>query len=317
MTLSFAEVIIKLAIILFVVWMMMNFLVGLEGRLLTLMRPGSYPSGHFGSKFAGPFLLFIKSCFKEESSVISSSTFYYRLAPALSFVIMLLPITTLPFCQNFYIGNTKFTSEIFPFQYGLLFAYATTSLFYFSSLLAAFPDTNLLSRIGGLRIYYHKMAADLLILFAMLAVFLQHGVLDVYSLVQNQGRFNNHLLPSWNLFRQPLGAMVFFLAAMIKSGRAPFNLANSDSELGQSYKNIFSAFRFYLLWVAENVHFLVICLIGVYLYFGGYSLLPGLDWLAEKIDYSFFFLQCLSLTVKLAMVITFLVWLGHSLPRFK
>ena len=175
---------------------------------------------------------------------------------------------------------------------------------------------SLLGRQSILRLLYHMMAADLPLLFCLLAIYAAHQSFDLGVITQAQEVHWPSPLWQWNLWQQPLGALAFLGIVAIKMNLAPFNQIFSFAELGTGPWQDLGLSKFYFLRLAYQAHLLLWPVLFCFFYLGGRSLLPGLD-LWEVGPQGTWFLENLSLFIKVVGLLYALHWANYLFPSLK
>ncbi len=107
--------------------------------------------------------------------------------------------------------------------------------------------------MGGLRSSAQMMSYELALGLGLIGVILQSGTLDLYSIVEQQA---GHLgISGWNMFWvQPLGFLIYLIAAIAETNRVPFDLPEAETELVAGFHTEYSAMKFALFFLAEYVN---------------------------------------------------------------
>jgi NADH-quinone oxidoreductase subunit H len=154
---------------------------------------------------------------------------------------------------------------------------------------------------------------------AVVSVVLIAGSLRLVDIVEDQAW--GWAVLGWNVFRNPIGAVLFIITAFAETNRAPFDLPEAEQELVGGYHTEYSGMKFGMFFLAEYVNFFVASFVIVTLFFGGY-LIPfetlfsgwfyenGLGWLLG-------ILQVLAFLLKVAFFAFLFIWVRWTLPRFK
>ena len=116
---------------------------------------------------------------------------------------------------------------------------------------------------------------------------------------------------------QPLAAMLFLVGIFAESNRLPFDLAEGESEIVAGYHLEYSSMKFAIFFMAEYIHMIALSALFIIFFFGGYSLLPGLDLIPLNSPFLLPLLQATSLIVKIAVMVWIFVWVRWTLPRFR
>ncbi len=126
-----------------------------------------------------------------------------------------------------------------------------------------------------------SVAYEIPLLLAALAVVLQEGSLNLSTLAAGQAGG----VLSWNVFRQPVAFLVFFIAAVAETNRAPFDLPEAESELTAGFHTEYSGMGFGLFFVAEYTYMTVVCAVAATLFLGAWQgpFLPGVWWMLAKV----------------------------------
>jgi NADH-quinone oxidoreductase subunit H len=115
-------------------------------------------------------------------------------------------------------------------------------------------------------------------------------------------------LPNWFILSQPLAFVIFFLAAVAETNRAPFDLPEAETELVSGFHTEYSAFRFSFFYLGEYINMIVVSLFAATLFLGGTDG-PGAD--------RFWGMGLLWLLLKVVLFLFFYIWLRATLPRFR
>ena len=248
-----------------------------------------------------PFADVIKLLFKEILIPADASGFLFRLAPFLALVPALAIWAVIPFAPEHAFANI---------DAGLLYILALTSMGVYGIILAGWAANSKYAFLGAMRSAAQIVAYEIAMGFAMVGVLMAAGSLNIGRIIQAQhGGFL-----SWNwtwLF--PL-LLVYFISGVAETNRAPFDVAEGESEIVAGFHVDYSGMAFALFFIAEYVNMILISALTVIFFFGGWlSPLDGyLDdsaWLATP---SFFWFGLKTLFP----MFTFL-WLRATFPRYR
>ena len=134
-------------------------------------------------------------------------------------------------------------------------------------LMAGWSSFNKYSLLGGLRSAAQVVSYEIPLTLSVVGLILLAGTMSVYQIAEaQQGWFTD-----WFVFRQPLGALIFFIAATAEANRSPFDLAEADQEIVAGFATEYSGMRFGFLFFAEYVNVFIVSALMVTLFFGAWN----------------------------------------------
>lgn len=294
-----------------------TLLTWLERKYSALMQNRIGPNrANFGKYTLGGLFHIVadglKMLIKEDFVPNTPNPIMFRLAPLLAFVPALVVFVAIPFGPRLEWGNQVIDMQAAPTNLGMLAVFAITSLNVYGAVLGAWASNNKWSLMGGLRISAQMISYEVALGLTLVGIFMIYGSLDLYGIVDAQSRLEWGFLPAWGIFYQPFAFVLYLACAIAENKRAPFDVAEAESELTAGYWTEYSAMAFGVLAIAEFVEVVLIGCLGTLLFLGGWHL-PGLDIggpLGVFIGVNVFFAKVL-LLVWLQMTIR---W---TLPRFR
>jgi NADH-quinone oxidoreductase subunit H len=150
---------------------------------------------------------------------------------------------------------------------GLLYLFAVSGLSVVGLLMAGWSSFNKYSLLGGLRSAAQVVSYEIPLTLSVVGLLLLAGTMSLNTISTNQaGWFTN-----WYVFQQPLGALIFFIAATAEANRTPFDLTEADSEIVAGFATEYSGMRFGFFFFAEYVNVFVVSGLIVTLFFGGWN----------------------------------------------
>ena len=150
---------------------------------------------------------------------------------------------------------------------------------------------------------------------AALSVILLTGSLRLFDIVEAQNHLGSFL--GWNVFRNPVGFVIFSVCVLAETNRAPFDLPEAEQELVAGYHTEYSGMKFGMFFLAEYVNLWVGSLVIVTLFFGGY-LIPGEVWFGPALAPALLTVLQVAVFLGKVMFIAFcFIWIRWTLPRFK
>jgi NADH-quinone oxidoreductase subunit H len=149
----------------------------------------------------------------------------------------------------------------------LLYFFAVGGLTVVGLLMAGWSSFNKYSLLGGLRSAAQIISYEIPLTLSVVGLLMLAGTMSLNTLAENQaGWFTN-----WYVFQQPLGALIFFIAATAEANRTPFDLTEADSEIVAGFATEYSGMRFGFFFFAEYVNVFVVSALMVTLFFGGWN----------------------------------------------
>jgi NADH-quinone oxidoreductase subunit H len=310
------ESVIKIALILFIVLTAIAYLTWLERKVIAHIqsRWGPYLVGPSG--LLQPLADGLKFMFKEDIVPLDADRFVYWLAPFLAFLMAFLSLAVIPFGGSFMLAGHEIKLQITDINVGLLFIFAVTSLGVYSVALAGWSSNSKYPLLGGLRSSAQMISYEVSLSLGVIGVLMIAGTLSLREIVNQQAGLWSHggilsLLPHWNLFLQPVGFLVYFIAAIAETNRIPFDLPEGETELVAGFHTEYSSFKFAIFFMSEYANMITVSAIATLLFFGGWlgpTFGPG--WLRVILPVGWFLL-------KVFCFLFFYIWVRGTLPRFR
>jgi NADH-quinone oxidoreductase subunit H len=150
---------------------------------------------------------------------------------------------------------------------GVLYLFAVGGMTVVGLLLAGWSSSNKYSLLGGLRSAAQMVSYEIPLTLSVVGIILVAGTMSLNQIVINQGGW----FTDWYIFRQPLGALIFFIAATAEANRTPFDLTEADSEIVAGFATEYSGMHFGFFFFAEYVNVFIISALTVTLFLGGWN----------------------------------------------
>jgi NADH-quinone oxidoreductase subunit H len=230
----------------------------MEMKIIALMnlRIGPDRVGPFGSLLS--VVHGLKVLMKEDFTPTGADPLVFTWAPVVVYLASVMTLLVIPFAPGLY-GQD--------FNLGLLYFFALAGLSVVGLLMAGWSSYNKYSLLGGLRAAAQVISYEIPLTLSVVGLLLLAGTMSLNQIVLNQsGWFAN-----WYVFQQPLGALIFFIAATAEANRTPFDLTEADSEIVAGFATEYSGMRFGFFFFAEYVNVFIISALTVTLFFGGWN----------------------------------------------
>jgi NADH-quinone oxidoreductase subunit H len=217
------------------------------------------PWGAFSAAFHG-----FKILAKEDFTPTGADVPVFTLAPVIAFMAPVLGFLVLPFAP----GLLPLDMNI-----ALLYFFAMGGLGVVGLMMAGWSSFNKYSLLGALRAAAQIISYEIPLTLSVVGVILLAGTLSLDGIVERQsGSFLD-----WFVFRQPLGFVIFFIAATAEGNRSPFDLTEADSEIVAGFATEYSGMRFGFFFFAEYVNVFILSALTVTLFLGGWNGLFDID----------------------------------------
>ena len=265
----------KIVILLFVLLTALAYLTWFERKVVAHIqsRWGPYRVGPHG--LLQPLADGVKFLFKEDPTPAGADKFAYFLAPFLALSLAITSIAVIPFGPS---GLTIFgqptPTGIANLNIGLLILFAITSMGVYGVALAGWSSNSKYPLLGGLRSSAQMISYELALTMSVVGVVLMAGTLNLSEIVTSQQGTVWGFLPRWNVIGGPLpqilGFVLFFVSAVAETNRAPFDLAEAESELVAGFHTEYSSFKFAMFFMAEYAAMITVSCLATILFFGGW-----------------------------------------------
>jgi NADH-quinone oxidoreductase subunit H len=289
---------IKSVILIFVLLTVFAYVQLVERRVLARIqvRVGPNRTGPFG--LLQPLADALKAIFKEELVPATADPLIFTIAPAIAVITALIAFAVIPVGPP--IPNPfgpPIPLQIADINIAVLYLLAIGSLSVYGIVLAGWSSNNKYALLGSLRSAAQLVSYEISLGLALVGVIMLTGSLNLNEIIEYQAR------NGWNILLQPLGFILYFIAAIAETNRLPFDLPEAETELIAGYHIEYSSIKFAFFFMAEYINMITVSAIAVTLFFGGYlgPLFPGVWWFVLKV-----------------LVFLFIfMWLRGTLPRLR
>nr|YP_009442282.1 NADH dehydrogenase subunit 1 [Iodes cirrhosa]ATN95372.1 NADH dehydrogenase subunit 1 [Iodes cirrhosa] len=248
--------------VLVIVWLEREISAGIQQRI--------------GPEYAGPLGILqvladgTKLLFKENLLPSRGNIPLFSIGPSIAVISILLSYLVIPFGYHLVLANLSI---------GLFLWIAISSIAPVGLLMSGYGSNNKYSFLGGLRAAAQSISYELPLTLCVLSISLLSNSSSTVDIVEAQSKFG---FWGWNLWRQPIGFIVFLISSLAECERLPFDLPEAEEELVAGYQTEYSGIKFGLFYIASYLNLLVSSLFVTVLYLGGWNLsipyifVPGL-----------------------------------------
>lgn len=231
----------------------------------------------------------VKLMGKEDIIPDQADKFLFKIAPIISLVVPFVVFVAIPFSDKVYLSNMNV---------GLLFVLAVSGLEIYGVIFGGWASNSKYALLGSMRTCAQLISYEIPMGFAVIGVMMMAQSMNLGDIVAAQSDV-------WNIVYQPIGFFVFFVAGLAEAQRIPFDLAEAEGDLGAGYHTEYSGMRFSFYMISEYLVLLMISVLCVILFFGGWNKLfiplPPLLWFS----------------IKVAFFLYVFMWIRFTFPRYR
>ena len=313
---------IQLGIIGLTFFMLINasaLLVLAERKIMGFMqqRYGPYLVGPHG--MLQPLADIIKLLMKEELRPKGADRWLFTLAPILSVTAAFAAFATVPWGAEttlFGLLDDPVSLGVADLNVGVLVVFAITSMGVYGIVLAGWSSNSKYSLFGGLRASAQMISYELAYATSIAAVILLAGSMSIRQIVDAQAGTWLGFISQWFVFLQPVGFIIYVIAGVAETNRAPFDFPEAEQELVAGYNTEYSSVRFALFPQAEYINMATMSAVATDLYLGGWhGLLPfytPLDPLIQEYG-----LGWMVFLAKVSGILFLYIWVRWTVPRYR
>jgi NADH-quinone oxidoreductase subunit H len=196
---------------------------------------------------------------------------YFSIAPFLGITVVLFAFAVIPWADNLRFGRWDIPMQVSSLNGGILYILSITSLNVLGIVLAGWSSNNKFSLLGGVRSSAQMISYEIPLGLSIVGIFMVFSTVQLNHIVIGQGDLLFGFLPKWGVFVQPLGFILFLVAAFAETNRNPFDVAEGESEIVAGYHTEYSGVRFALFYMGEYVAIVLSSAMIATLYFGGWQ----------------------------------------------
>nr|YP_009509900.1 NADH dehydrogenase subunit 1 [Corylus mandshurica]AXF46632.1 NADH dehydrogenase subunit 1 [Corylus mandshurica] len=239
--------------VLVIVWLEREISAGLQQRI--------------GPEYAGPLGVLqaladgTKLLFKENLLPSRGDTRLFSIGPSIAVISILLSYSVIPFDYRLVLSDLNI---------GVFLWIAVSSIAPIGLLMSGYGSNNKYSFLGGLRAAAQSISYEIPLTLCVLSIALRvSNSLSTVDIVEAQSKYG---FWGWNLWRQPIGFIVFLISSLAECERLPFDLPEAEEELVAGYQTEYSGIKFGLFYVASYLNLLISSLFVTVLYLGGWNI---------------------------------------------
>jgi NADH-quinone oxidoreductase subunit H len=251
-----------------------------------------------GPNRVGPFGLLqsvadaLKMLTKEDITPAGADRFIYNLAPIIAFAVVVLIWAVIPFTP-LHVGSDL--------SIGILYFVGVSSIGAVKVMIGGWSSNNKYALLGAFRTIAQLVSYEVPMILALLVPVMMSGSMSMQAITRAQGGM-------WYIFSAPLAFLIFFIANLAETGRAPFDLIEAESELVAGYNIEYSGFKFGMFMAGEFMHVFTVAVLTAVLFLGGWWG-PGVEQIPIL---GFVYLGLKTLVVYFAMLLV-----RNTVPRFR
>ncbi len=282
------------------------------GLVLVLMerKVAAYMQIRLGPNRVGPKGMFqsaadtLKLIMKEGLTPDGADKFLFNFAPFIVMIVAMLLLAPIAFAKGF---------QIWDINIGVLYISAVSSISVIGILIAGWASNNKYSMLGAMRSGAQIVSYELSAGLSVITIVVLSGSLSVSGIIASQQN-------GWWLFKGHIPAIIsfiiFIIAVTAETNRAPFDLAEAESELTAGFHTEYSGMKFALFFLAEYINIFIACAIGATLFLGGWMPLhignwEGFNHIMDYVPSSLWFFA------KTFLLIFLIMWFRWTFPRLR
>ncbi|WP_010163522.1 NADH-quinone oxidoreductase subunit NuoH [Sphingomonas sp. PAMC 26617] len=261
-----------------------------------------------GPNVVGPFGLLqsfadgLKVFLQETIIPSAANKTLFIIAPIITFTVALIVWAVVPFDAR---------AALADINVGLLYVLAASSIGVYGVILAGWSSNSKYPFFSAIRAAAQMVSYEVAIGFVLISIVLWSGSFNLTNIVEAQKSVMG--TPVNGFFLNPLlfpMAVVFFISSLAETQRAPFDLAEAESELVAGYQTEYSSMSFALYWLGEYANVILMCALNATLFWGGY--LPPFDWAPLYAVPGIIWLF-----IKILMFFFVFSWVKATVPRYR
>nr|YP_009319021.1 NADH dehydrogenase subunit 1 [Graffenrieda moritziana]APA18067.1 NADH dehydrogenase subunit 1 [Graffenrieda moritziana] len=238
--------------VLVIVWLEREISAGIQQRI--------------GPEYAGPLGILqaiadgTKLIFKENLLPARGDGRLFIIGPSIAVISIFVSYSVIPFSYHLVLSDINI---------GVFLWIAFSSIVPIGLLMSGYGSNNKYSFLGGLRAAAQSISYEIPLTLCVLSISLLSNSSSTVDIVEAQSKYG---FLGWNLWRQPIGFIIFLISSLAECERLPFDLPEAEEELVAGYQTEYSGIKFGLFYVASYLNLLVSSLFVTILYLGGWNI---------------------------------------------
>ncbi len=296
------EWIIKSVLLILVMLVGFAYVTLYERKVLARLQVRVGPNRAGPSGLLQPVADGIKLIFKEELIPAMADKKIFLLAPILTVVPALILLAVVPWGRSAPFFGREITLYLADINVAVLYITAIASISVYGIVLAGWSSSNKYATMGGIRSTAQMISYELALGLSFVGPILIAGTMSMLGIVDKQQEIG------WFALYQPVGFLIFFIATLAETNRAPFDMPEAEQELTAGYHTEYSGMKFALFYMAEYDKMIGVSAIAATLFLGGFDgpFVNQIPWLGP-----------LYLFIKIAFMLFLMIWVRATLPRIR
>ncbi len=267
-----------------------------------------------GPNRVGPFGLFQpfadggKLIFKEEIIPKNAEKWLFILGPGVAMIVATITSAVIPWGTSIELFGRTIALQVADINIGVLYIVGIVSVGVYGIMIGGWASNNKYSLYGAIRASAQMISYELSMGLSLIAVIMMSGTLSLNEIVSQQPGWH------WNILYQPLGFLLFFVSALAECNRAPFDMAECETELIGGYHTEYSSMKLGFYLFSEYINMFVSCAVISCVYLGGYNF-PGMSHITDPTLLGL--TQVAVMFAKILFLVFVFMWIRWTLPRFR
>lgn len=285
---------IKIVVILIPLFVVVAYYTLAERKIIGYMQIRVGPNRVGPKGLFQPFADMFKLMFKEIILPTNANIYLFIIAPVLAFAPAMAAWAVIPFNDTLVFANINA---------GLLYILAMTSLGVYGVIIAGWASNSKYALLGAMRSAAQIVAYEIAMGFALVGVLMASGSLNLGEIVnaQSGSMYNWFMIPLFPLF------LVYFISGVAETNRAPFDVAEGESEIVAGFHVEYSGMTFAVFFLGEYANMILISMLTALMFMGGW-LSPFPELMGDSVLWLF---------LKTGFFMLLFLWFRATFPRYR